>query len=250
MGIDPHGLMDDLPFIDARLDLAREDHVSRLEATVAEHDPRLVVIDPLVSAHMGLDENASGDVMKVLNPLRDLITARPDTSLLLVHHHGKAGGERSRNHGLRGSSAIGGWWDSLITLQRAKDDSAAPRRVDVEHRDAPAPEPAGFQLAMGSAEREGHPELSWFCLDACEPPEVGGNRGGQSALSKAKEVAKGAMVAGARREPGIYRGAHALAKAAGIMVGERAARGYVNELVEEGELRRDDEGGIHPGGEQ
>jgi len=180
MGINPLDVVNDLPFINARLDLSREQHAGRLEATVAEHNPRLVVIDPLVSAHMGLDENAAGDVMTVLNPLRDIASARPDTSILVVHHHSKAAGDRSRNLGLRGSSALGGWWDTLITLQRAGDDSAAPRRIDVEHRDAPAPEPGGFRLATGPADREGHSELNWFRLNPCDPPKVKKGGGGQS----------------------------------------------------------------------
>ena len=178
-GLDPHNIAPMLPFIDARLDLAREAHIAQLTATVAEHEPRLLVIDPLVSAHLGLDENVSGDVMKVLNPLRDLTTAHPDTAILVVHHHGKGARDRTRNAGLRGSSAIGGWWDTLITLRRADDDSAAPRRLDIEHRDAPAPAPGGFQLATGPADED--PDLSWFRLESCDPPEMGkkGRPGGR-----------------------------------------------------------------------
>lgn len=179
MGINPLDVVRELPFIDARLDLSRDEHVVRLAATVAEHDPRLVVIDPLVSAHLGLDENAAGDVMAVLNPLRDIVSGRPNTSVLVVHHHSKSAGDRSRNLGLRGSSALGGWWDTLITLTRAGDDPAAPRRIDVEHRDAPAPEPGGFQLISGPADREGHPGLNYFRLNPCDPPGVRRSGGGQ-----------------------------------------------------------------------
>ena len=246
MGLDPRAVAADLPFIDARLDLAAADHVARLAATVEQHDPCLVVIDPLVSAAAGIDENASGDIMKVLNPLRDLTADRQDLSVLLVHHTSKAAGDRSRALGIRGSSAIDAWRDTLITLLLAKDDdSDPPRRVDVDHRDAPAPAPAGFQLASGPATDEGHPELSWFRLDPCDPPEVKKHSGGPSASTQAKKLAKGAMVAAARKEPGSYRAA-ALAKAAGIKVSDRSARDYVIELTKERQLHRDKDGWIHP----
>jgi len=178
-GQDPRVIGSDTPFIDARLDLTLSAHIARLTALVEKEQPRLLVIDPLVCAATGIDENASHEVMTILSPLRDLCTNCPDLSLLVVHHTAKAAGERSRALGIRGSSAIDAWRDTLITLRRAEDDSTAPRRIDVDHRDSPAPEPGGFRLAAGPAREEGHPELCWFRLDSCEPPELARGRGRQ-----------------------------------------------------------------------
>ena len=180
--IDPRLVISEMPFVDARLDLVNGIDDVRLAETIDEINPSLVVIDPLVAAHIGLDENSSGDVMRVLNPLRDIITARPDCALLVVHHHGK-GKQSTLNHGLRGSSALGGWWDTLITIRRESDESDSPRRVDIEHRDAPPPQPLGFELAMGPSEE--HRDLYWFRLDRCETPEMGS--GGGAKANKARK---------------------------------------------------------------
>ncbi len=174
--LDPETVLPSLPFVDARIDLGADDHAERLARTIDATKARLVVIDPLVSAHLGIDENAAGDVMKVLNPLRDMITERPWCSLVVVHHTNKGAKAQSRNLGLRGSSAIDGWWDTLITLRRADDDSAGPRRIDIAHRDAAAPEPIGFELVHRPAEE--NPELSWFRLHRCEVPDIGGGTSG------------------------------------------------------------------------
>ncbi len=175
--IDHDKVLPSMPFLDARLDLSQPDHAQRLAMTIDETKARLVVIDPLVSAHVGVDENSAGDVMRILSPLRDIITARPHCSLVLVHHTGKGAGDRSRNLGLRGSSAIDGWWDTLITVRRADDDSGGPRRVDIAHRDAEAPAPMGFELSHSPDNENGG--LQWFRLSLCEAPEI--SRGGKQA---------------------------------------------------------------------
>jgi hypothetical protein len=175
-GLDPAAVLPSLLFIDARLDLGADGHAERLAATVDATKARLVVIDPLVSAHLGIDENSAGDVMRVLNPLRDMIVARPWCSLIVAHHSNKSAKTQALSLGIRGSSAIGGWWDSLIILRRKDDDSDGPRRIDIAHRDAAAPEPVGFELAHSTAETFGHPKLHWFRLDRCEAPELKGRK--------------------------------------------------------------------------
>lgn len=172
--VPPEIVLPSVHFLDARLDLNAEDHAARLGATIDAVGARLVVVDPMVSAAMGIDENASGEVMRILSPLRDLIKARPNCALIVVHHTNKMARGQAMSLGLRGSSAIMGWLDTLITLRRAEDDSSGPRRVDIAHRDAAAPEPLGFQLGYGQAEEASG--LQWFRLTRCEAPDVEGKR--------------------------------------------------------------------------
>jgi hypothetical protein len=58
-------------------------------------------------------------------------------------------------------------------MRREADDPDSARRLDIEHRDAQAPGPAGFELATGPSSEE-EPNLSWFRLDPCDPPDIGG----------------------------------------------------------------------------
>ncbi len=181
--IPPELVLPHVRFIDAHVDLNIEDHAARLGATIDATGARLVVIDPMVSAAMGIDENASGDVMRILNPLRAIIKARPNCALIVVHHTNKMARGQAMSLGLRGSSAIMGWLDTLITIRRAEDDSSGPRRVDIQHRDAMAPEPLGFQLAHDKAEEA--PGLQWFRLTRCEVPNVDGKRKEAAPLAEA-----------------------------------------------------------------
>lgn len=174
-GLDPGQVLPSLPFVDARLDLAASGHAERLARTIDVTGARLVVVDPLVSAHLGIDENNAGEVMSILNPLRDMIAARPQCSLIVVHHTHKGAKDKALSLGLRGSSALAGWMDSCVFVRRADDDSGGPRRIDIAHRDAAAPEPLGFQLAHGPDEE--HPGHSWFRLERCEAPELGAGGG-------------------------------------------------------------------------
>ena len=230
--IQPQAVIESMPFVDARLNLA-DGGAERLAETIDQIDPRLVVIDPLVSAHIGLDENSSGEMMEVLSPLRDIITARPNCALLVVHHHGK-GNQRTLNHGLRGSSALGGWWDTLITMRRESDDSASPRRIDVEHRDAAAPPPVGFELATGW--HDDAPGLSWFRLDRCETPEMSGGGNSRAAKSAKKKVEVLEFIAG---NSGKYT-RRATAKMMNISA--HTVNKYVTELMSDGMVTLEDSG--------
>ena len=176
--LDPREIARSLPFIAARLDLAAEGHAQRLADTIDETGATGVVIDPMVSASMGVDENSATDVMSILNPLRDILTARPRCFLLVAHHTNKGAKSTSRSLGLRGSSALHGWLDTLITLRRKDDDSGSTRRVDIAHRDAEDVPAFGFDLVSGPVEDS---QLDWFRLDACEAP----------ALTNGKSVADG-----------------------------------------------------------
>ncbi len=173
-GVEPADVLPSMFFLDERLDLAIADHAERLGATIDATGALLVVVDPLANAATGIDENSAGDVMRVLGPLRDVIAARPHCALILVHHTHKGAKDGSRSLSIRGSSAINGWQDTLITIRRADDDSAGPRRVDIAHRDAAAPEPVGFELHHGPSDIG--PEIEWFRLSRCEVPSIGTTR--------------------------------------------------------------------------
>ncbi len=113
-----------------RLDLPADR--TRLEQTVAELAPRLLVLDPFVRLHR-IDENASGEVAPLLAYLREL-QRRHNLAVLLVHHAKKSGGRLRAGQALRGSSEFHAWGDSNLYLRRDGPNLT----LTVEHRAAPS----------------------------------------------------------------------------------------------------------------
>lgn len=124
-----------------RLDLDADR--TRLDDTVARLKPRLLVLDPFVRLHR-IDENASGDVARVLAFLRDL-QRRHAVAVAVVHHARKGGSAMRAGQALRGSSEFHAWGDSNLYLRRDSDDRII---LTVEHRAAAATPDVMLELAQ------------------------------------------------------------------------------------------------------
>lgn len=116
------------------LRLENPKHLRRLEATLDQHRPRLLVLDPLVRV-ASVDENSAAEVSAVLGSLREL-QRRFQVAILLVHHLRKASGS-SPTQAFRGSGDFGAWSDSNLIIRSRKEDLI----LVLEHRSAPAPDP-------------------------------------------------------------------------------------------------------------
>lgn len=123
-----------------RLDLQTDR--DRLEHTVKELKPRLLVLDPFVRLHR-VDENASGEVAPLLAYLREL-QRRYQLSVLVVHHAKKGGARIRAGQALRGSSEFHAWGDSNLYLRRLENDLT----LTVEHRAAPSLPPIALELVQ------------------------------------------------------------------------------------------------------
>jgi RecA-family ATPase len=131
-----------------RLDLA--EHCARLEATLVEHRPRLLLLDPFVRLHRA-DENSAQEVAAILASLREL-QRRHHLAITVVHHTRKNGGSRQPGQALRGSGDFHAWADSALYLSHEQ----AGLRITIEQRAAPAPEPFFISLA----DKPPHPIVS------------------------------------------------------------------------------------------
>jgi len=117
-----------------------------LERTVAELQPRLLILDPFVRLHR-IDENASGEVAPLLAYLREL-QRRHALAVLLVHHARKSAAGMRAGQALRGSSEFHAWGDSNLYLRRSADALS----LTIEHRAAPSPPSITLELqARGEA---------------------------------------------------------------------------------------------------
>jgi hypothetical protein len=120
-----------------RLDLSADQN--RLQRTLADLHPRLLVLDPLVRLHR-LDENSASDISKLLGFVRELQRTH-DCAIVLVHHASKK--HRAQpGQSLRGSSDLHAFGDSNAYLTRRKKRLA----LTLEHRSAKPPDPIEVEL--------------------------------------------------------------------------------------------------------
>jgi hypothetical protein len=127
-----------------RLRLDQSDDQQRFRATLAIHQPRLVILDPLVRIHCA-DENASNAVAALLGYFRAL--QRCFHAAILLIHHSRKDPSAGSGLSLRGSSDFYAWTDSLLFLQRRRDQ----HHLLSEHRAAPASGPFTIELVSGDA---------------------------------------------------------------------------------------------------
>ena len=117
------------------LKLDQPEGVEALLAWVQELMPDVVIVDPLANFHCG-DENVVQDIIRVTSVLDRIRSMGP--AVILVHHHGKASYERANvGHKSRGSTALPGWYDTHLSLERAADTTA---RLKFELRHGETPE--------------------------------------------------------------------------------------------------------------
>ncbi len=113
-----------------RLDLMDAGQIARLDTLIFEHEPDVLIIDPLRHAH-GLDENSNTE-MALLTAVLDGIISRHNLALILPHHDRKRAPFVKRDTGtdrVRGASAFTGWLTSCLTLDR---DPSGPDRFLAE----------------------------------------------------------------------------------------------------------------------
>jgi hypothetical protein len=140
-----------------RLDLEHDQR--RLDATLRNLRPRLLLLDPFVRLHR-INENDAGEVSGILAFLREL--QRTHSLAVVVVHHTRKNGPAGlqAGQGLRGSSDFHAWTDSALYLRRQRDQLL----LTVEHRAAPAPDPLPLALLAGN----GYPHLEILS----HPPEA------------------------------------------------------------------------------
>ena len=95
--------------------LKRPDDADLLARLVLELDAKLVIIDALADVMLGGDENAVKDTQPVFANLR-FIAELTGAAFIVIHHANKLGG-------YRGSSAIAGAIDTLLSVESKQDNS-------------------------------------------------------------------------------------------------------------------------------
>ena len=105
-----------------------DDDIELLTKTIKDESIGLVVIDPFVAVHSGV-ENSAEEAQAVMEQLQVLNEA--GAAVLFIHHHRK-GGNGNSGHSLRGSSAFSGRLDSHVTVDNT-DNTGTTKILSVEH---------------------------------------------------------------------------------------------------------------------
>lgn len=122
------------------LRLDKPTDLQRLDATLRQFKPRLLILDPLVRLHRG-DENSAADVSGLLGNLR-ILQRLHSVAIALVHHVRKSASDQP-GQALRGSGDLHAWSDSSLYLLRRKEGV----ELRAEHRTHRSPEPFLVELA-------------------------------------------------------------------------------------------------------
>ena len=113
----------------------------RLLATLLQHRPALLILDPLVRLH-AIDENAAGEIAALLGYLRAL-QRQSGSAIALVHHAKKnIAAQGGAGYSLRGSSDLYAWVDSFLYLRRHHSQLM----LSAEHRSASSAGPFVLEL--------------------------------------------------------------------------------------------------------
>ena len=213
-----------------RLDVLDDQSLADLAATILEFKPDLLVLDPLISCYRGVNENDNSEIQEALDRIRDLRPLNPGMSILVAHHHNKAGADQKNPwNSLRGASALAGWTDGLITLKNPDGGPDDPRRMDAWFRDERSPEPIGFVFIDGPSDCPG---VGSFKLGTCPAPV-----GRSSKVSSKKKSGKDRAMETIRDTPGKWTRT-ALSKELQEMLGvtDRTIRTYITELSDDGKV--------------
>ena len=94
----------------------------KLELTIKQYKPDMVIFDPLRNVHSLDEDNATAMSAKLLHFLREM-NRRYSCSVLLVCHDKKSrrDGGSNRPDQVRGSNALVGWRDNAIFLNEEKN---------------------------------------------------------------------------------------------------------------------------------
>jgi hypothetical protein len=125
-----------------QMHLNRSRDLIRLQNTIADHQPALLVLDPFVRLHTAIDENSSADVSAILGKLRGL-QREYHMAVALVHHARKNRAGLRPGQALRGSTDFHAWTDVTLYMQRQTHHI----ELSIEHRSAASPEPLLLTLA-------------------------------------------------------------------------------------------------------
>jgi hypothetical protein len=177
------------------MDIGDPIQLAHFIADVRQLSPRPVMVglDPLRNLHSA-EESSSTEMRPVLRALA-IIRELCDCAVVVVHHSAKAtqGDKRTAGARLRGSSAIDGFRDGLISLEeteKADDGQSISNRVVVDLKSFKSAGRFGLELKIEDDEHGEAIKATWVKVDGNLVDQVAGDRASRREAAKAAEQSK------------------------------------------------------------
>jgi RecA-family ATPase len=151
-----------LYFIEDSIDLTSQASLRDISIAVMKLKPRILILDPLASCYdtSKLNEN-DASIQQALNNVRGLLKFNEGMSIIVAHHSrkGKKDNETAFDT-LRGSSAIAGWLDCLISLKSEADKIGSTITMGIYLRDGFPLRPISYTMNISDSDFNPEVKLS------------------------------------------------------------------------------------------
>lgn len=121
------------------VDLADILSVREITAQLDKIDPDIICYDPFSNFIPTINENDNGEIQSILKVI-NRIEERYNASTIIIHHNRKAINQDDPFSGIRGASALRGWYDTGIVLVPSKVDGISVMNMELRNAKSPAPQ--------------------------------------------------------------------------------------------------------------
>ena len=115
--------------------------LDKLEASIEEYKPVMLMFDPMFMMMAGIDEFKSGEITAVLNRLKHWRNIY-DCSIAIVHHYRKSSGDS--NEKLYGNQALYAWSENSLFFDKPRDGNIV--KIDRDIKDAAMQDPLRLEI--------------------------------------------------------------------------------------------------------
>lgn len=130
------------------------DHGSLLADAIRQHDIRLVIVDPIISALGAFDSHKNAETRQALQPFVDAVSGTT-AALLGIAHFSKGTAGREPLERVAGSLAFGALARVVLGAARVKTDGAE-RRLFLRLKSNIGPDTGGFEYTLAQDELREH----------------------------------------------------------------------------------------------
>ena len=135
------------------------DHASLLAEAIAQHDVRLVIVDPVISALGAFDSHKNAETRQALQPLCD-VAAGTKAAVLGIAHLSKGTVGRDPLERVSGSLAFGALARVVLGAARVKTEDGSERRMFLRIKSNIGRDDGGFEYTLEQEQLKDHPGSS------------------------------------------------------------------------------------------